>query len=461
MPSFLDLTLHFFLQMAVILAAYRLVWPLLKRLGQMQVVAIMAAGFLLGPSVLGAVWPSAQRWLFPATLVIGGQSIPHPSLTVLYVVGQLGLVLYMFLVGASFQTKILTEHFRVAGTTAAAGLGVPLALGAVAGYLLFTHGDYFTDKIHAWQAALFLAAAVGITAFPVLAWIIHDSGLHHTRVGTMTLACAAFDDAWSWILLAVVVASAKGNMNSAVFAFVGGVGFVLFMLVVGRRLLRLLNDWAERDSGRDSDGGLPLGPYVVVLLVVLVCAWFTDWSGIYSVFGAFLAGVVMPRGRLLDTVRERTEPVVAYLLLPAFFVYAGLNTKLSLLLHPAALIAGVAILAVSFVGKFGAVSLTSRWQGMSWREAGAMGALANARGLMELVLINIGLTQGLITPTLFTILAIMTIVTTFVASPLFRLFERSAWRNGMVFGAGGETAAPASSRADPRSGGAVTRLTVR
>ncbi|WP_280366034.1 cation:proton antiporter [Nocardia wallacei] len=440
MPSYLELTLHFFLQMAVILAVYRLVWPLLKRLGQMQVVAIMAAGFLLGPSVLGAIWPGAQRWLFPATLGIGGQTIPHPSLTVIYVSGQLGLVLYMFLVGSSFQTKILTDHIRVAGTTATAGLTVPLLFGAATGYVLFNHGDFFTGKVVAWQAALFLAAAVGITAFPVLAWIIHDSGLHNTRVGTMTLACAAFDDAWSWILLAVVVASAKGNMNSAVLAFVGGGVFVLFMLTVGRRLLRSLNGWAEKEMRADP-AGLPLGPFTVVLLVVLVCAWFTDWSGIYSVFGAFLAGVVMPRGEWLDRVRERTEPLVAYLLLPAFFVYAGLNTKLSLLLHPVAIVAAAVVLVVSFAGKFGAVSLASRWQGLSWREAGAMGALANARGLMELVLINIGLTQGLITPTLFTILAIMTIVTTFVASPLFRMFERNAWKNGLVFGEAGETAA--------------------
>lgn len=441
MPSYLELTLHFFLQLVVILAAYRLLWPVLRRLGQMQVVAIMAAGFLLGPSVLGAIWPAGQRWLFPATLGIGGETIPHPSLTVIYVVGQLGLVLYMFLVGSSFQTGILTDHFRVAGATATAGLTVPLLFGAATGYVLFQHGDFFTGKVAAWQAALFLAAAVGITAFPVLAWIIHDSGLHNTRVGTMTLACAAFDDAWSWILLAIVVASAQGNMNSAVLAFVGGGAFVLFMLTAGRRLLRALNGWAEKEMRADPAGGLPLGPFTVVLLVVLVCAWFTDWSGIYSVFGAFLAGVVMPRGEWLDRVRERTEPLVAYLLLPAFFVYAGLNTKLSLLLHPVAIVAAAAVLVVSFAGKFGAVSLASRWQGLSWREAGAMGALANARGLMELVLINIGLTQGLITPTLFTILAIMTIVTTFVAGPLFRMFERNAWKNGLVFGATGETAA--------------------
>ncbi|MCX4098271.1 cation:proton antiporter [Nocardia sp. alder85J] len=438
MPSFLDLTLHFFLQMTVILVAYRLVWQLFKRLGQVQVVAIMAAGFLLGPSVFGLVWPQAQHWLFPTTLVIGGQSIPHPSLTVMYVIGQLGLVLYMFLVGTSFRTSILTDHIKVAGVTASAGVVVPMALGGITGFLLVGHGDYFTGKVHAWQGGLFLAAAIAITSFPMLAWIIHDSGLHNTRLGTMALSCAASDDAVSWILLATVVATTKTNMNGAVLAVAGGVGFVVFMLVVGTRLLKRLDAWGEREMR--AGAALPVGPFMAMLMVLLAGAWFTDWVGVYSVFGAFIAGVVMPRGRLLDAVRERTEPIVSHLLLPAFFIFTGLNTKLSLLFHPAALIVVGVVLVVSFVGKFGAVTLAARWQGMSWREAGSMGSLANARGLMELVLLNVGLTQGLINQSLYTILAVMTIVTTFVATPIYRMFERSAWKNGLVFGLHGETA---------------------
>ncbi|MQY25787.1 cation:proton antiporter [Nocardia aurantia] len=446
MPSFLELTVHFFLEMAIILAVYRLVWLVFKRLGQVQVVAIMAAGFLLGPSVFGAVWPGGQRWLFPTTVAIGDHTIPHPSLTVMYVLGQLGLVLYMFLVGTSFRTKILTEHFRVAGITASAGVVVPMILGGATGFLLVGHGDYFTGKVHAWQGGLFLAAAVAITSFPMLAWIIHDSGLHNTRLGTMALAAAASDDAVSWLLLATVVASTKSNMNGAVLALAGGVGFVVFMLVVGARLLRGLDRWGEREMRGESGVALPVGPFMVMLLVLLVSAWFTDWVGVYSVFGAFIAGVVMPRGRLLEAVRERTEPIVSHLLLPAFFVFTGLNTKLSLLFHPAALVVAAIVLVVSFAGKFGAVTLAARSQGMSWREAGSMGSLANARGLMELVLLNVGLTEGLITGSLYTILALMTIVTTFVATPIYRMFERSAWKNGLVFGANGETA-----KAEPAS----------
>jgi Kef-type K+ transport system membrane component KefB len=169
--------------------------------------------------------------------------------------------------------------------------------------------------------------------------------------------------------------------------------------------------------------------------------------GIYSVFGAFVVGAVMPRGQLLDKFRQQTEPLIAYLLLPAFFIYSGLNTKLSLIFEPSVLLMTAAVLFVSFTAKFGAVGLASRLQGMSWREAGSMGSLANARGLMELILLNIGLSAGLVTPELYTILALMAIITTFLATPMHRIFERSAWKKGLVYSASGES--PTSSLDTP------------
>ena len=171
---------------------------------------------------------------------------------------------------------------------------------------------------------------------------------------------------------------------------------------------------------------------------MLTASWFTDVVGIYSVFGAFVAGAVMPRGALLDAIRERFEPLVAYLLLPAFFIYSGLNTQLTLIFDPSTLLVAGIVLVVSFAAKFGAIGLAARWQGMSWFEAGSMGALANARGLMELILLNIGFEAGLISGKLFTILALMTIITTFVATPLQRLFERRLARSGSKFGPAGE-----------------------
>ncbi|OBH79247.1 transporter [Mycobacterium mantenii] len=438
MPSLLAITSHFFLQIAFILLTYRLLWPLFRRLGQVQVVAIMVAGFVLGPSVLGWIWPAGQHWLFPTKLTIGAETFTHPNLTAIYVVGQLGLVLYMFLVGASLKLEILSAHLRQAGATSAAGIGIPLMLGGVTGWFMVSLGGYFTGKVAHWQGGLFVASAVAITAFPMLAWIVYDSGLLNTRLGTMSLSCAAVDDACSWILLATLVATAKGSLSGAVLAIGGGLAYLLFMVFVGRPLLARLATWTPPRVDVERTGGLPIAHLSVVLLVVLTASWFTDAVGIYSVFGAFVAGAVMPRGALLDALRDRFEPLVAYLLIPAFFIYSGLNTQLSLIFDGSTLVMAIIVLVVSFAAKFGAIGLAARWQGMSWNESGAMGALANARGLMELILINIGLEAGLITGKTYTILALMTIITTFVATPLQRLFERRLKKSGCRFGPAGE-----------------------
>lgn len=441
MPPLLSIAYHFFLQIVVILATYRLLWPLFRRLAQVQVVAIMVAGFLLGPSVLGWVWPAAQQWLFPTKLTIGTGdpvTITHPSLTVIYVVGQLGLVLYMFLVGASFKLEILGAHVRQAGVTSAAGIGVPLVLGGGVGLWMVAAGGYFTEDVVPWQGGLFVAAAVAITAFPMLAWIVSDSGLLNTRLGTMALSCAAIDDACSWVLLATVVSTSKGSAFGAVLAVGGGLAYLAFMVYVGRPLLKKLETWTPPRGAVEHTGGIPVAQLCIVLVVVLLASWFTDVVGIYSVFGAFVAGAVMPRGPLLEAIRARFEPLVAYLLLPAFFIYSGLNTQLSLILDGSTLLMAVVVLVVSFAAKFGAIGLAARWQGMSWYEAGSMGALANARGLMELILLNIGLEAGLISGKLYTVLALMTIITTFVATPLQRLIARRLMRTGAVFGPDGE-----------------------
>ena len=438
MPSLLTITYHLFLQIAVILLTYRLLWPVFRRLAQVQVVAMMVAGFVLGPSLLGWIWPAAQRWLFPTKLTIGAETFTHPNLVAIYVIGQLGLVLYMFLVGASFKLDILGAHSRQAGVTSAAGIGVPLILGGLVGWWMVGLGGYFTEGVVPWQGALFVAAAVAITAFPMLAWIVYDSGLLNTRLGTMALSCAAVDDACSWVLLATVVATAKGSLFGAVLAIGGGLAYLLFMVYVGRPLLGRLETWTPPRVDVERTGGLPIAHTSVVLLVVLAASCFTDAVGIYSVFGAFVAGAVMPRGALLESIRERFEPLVAYLLLPAFFIYSGLNTQLDLILDPSTLLVAGLVLVVSFAAKFGAIGLAARWQGMSWYEAGSMGALANARGLMELILLNIGFEAGLISGRLYTILALMTIVTTFVATPLQRLFERRLLKSGLRFGPAGE-----------------------
>jgi Kef-type K+ transport system membrane component KefB len=358
-------------------------------------------------------------------------------------------VLYMFLVGASFKLDILGTHLRQAGATSAAGIGVPLVLGGVVGWCMVGLGGYFTAKVVPWQGGLFVASAVAITAFPMLAWIIYDSGLSNTRLGTMSLSCAAFDDACSWVLLATVLATSKGSPLGAFTAIGGGLAYLLFMIYVGRPLLAKLAISTPPRDDAECTGGVPIAHVTVVLMVVMTASWFTDAVGIYSVFGAFVAGAVMPRGALLDGIRERFEPLTAYLLIPAFFIYSGLNTQLTLIFDGSTLVMAIIVLAVSFAAKFGAVGLAARWQGMNWYEAGSMGALANARGLMELILLNIGFEAGLITGKLYTILALMTIVTTLVATPLQRLFGRLLKKSGSKFGPMGVE--PHGEVSEPRS----------
>ncbi len=422
MPTNHQLVTHLFLQLAVLLIASRLAGLLFRRLGQTQVVSEMISGVLLGPSFLGLIAPQLQKFLFPTalTLNVNGATIniTHPSMTILLGLSQVGLVLYMFIIGLEFNTKLLSKHIGVAGTISLAGVMAPLTLGGFLGFLLSGDGRLFPATIAPWQAAVFMAAAMLITAFPMLARIIYESGISNTKIGTLTLAAAAFDDAFAWILLAVVVSTAKHSPAIAMLTAGGGVAYAIIMIFVGRPVFRRFS--------RISDRGGAIRPdqFVLFLLALMACAWFTDAVGIYSIFGAFLAGAIMPRCWFVSEARRYIEYLTVSLLLPIFFIYSGLNTQLGLLLQPSLLGITLAVIVVAFICKGGACLVGSRLSGMSWLEAGLIGSLMNARGLMELILINIGRDNGLITPELFTILVFMTICTTAAASPLFNLLSQ-------------------------------------
>ena len=421
MPNNFELSVHLFLQLAVVLAACRLVGVLLRRLGQTQVVADMVAGFLLGPSLLGLLNPGVQQWLFPTTVAVGsppGVTVGHPSLAIVYALGQLGLVLYMFSVGLGLNVGILVRHVRHTAVTSLSGVITPLVMGGALGLLLYQDGRLFGPQVEPWVAALFVGAAIAITAFPVLARIVRETGIMNTRVGTLSLACAGVDDAIAWILLAVVVAASAATPGVAVLALLGCIGYVTFMVFVARPQLHRFGQWAVTDGRLRSEG------LVGALALLALCAWTTDKVGVYSVFGAFVAGLVVPRGAFANTLRARIEPVTTAILVPLFFIYAGLNTQISLLLEPGILLAFVGVLVVAFVSKGGACLLAGRAVGLSWPESGALASLMNARGLMELVLLNIGLQAGIVTRDLYTILALMTVITTLAATPLYALFKR-------------------------------------
>jgi K+:H+ antiporter len=397
----------FFMQTAVILLICRAVGYVAARVGQPQVVAEMVAGFLIGPSLFGWLAPDLQGRLFP-------QASRHA----LFVVSQIGLVLYMFCVGLEFRSDLMIRHARRAAAVSIAGIAAPLALGGALAVLLMRSGEFFAPEVQTFHAVLFVGAALSITAFPVLARIIYDRGIAGTAMGSLTLAAGALDDAAAWIILAVVLGSFTGNGTLALVAALGGLVYASITFAAVRPIL------ARFDAAADDAGGMPPWMFSTVLAALAAGAWFTDLVGIHSVFGAFVLGAAMPHGVLSRNLQARIEPLTTAFLLPFFFVYSGLNSRIGLV-DSAWLwtIAALAFLAAC-AGKGVACFIAARMTGASTREALSVATLMNARGLMELILLNIGLQRGLITPVLFTILVLMTIGTTLMAGPLFSLFNR-------------------------------------
>jgi Kef-type K+ transport system membrane component KefB len=394
---------HFFLELAAILVACRLVGLLSERLGQSQVVGEMIAGVLLGPSLLGRVAPGIQHQLFP----------PGPANTVLYTAAQIGLVLYMFLVGLNFDVNLIKHRLGTAAAVSTAGIVAPLALGAlIAAPLLGSH-MYFDKSVTLVMAMMFLGASIATTAFPMLARIIFERGLSGTPLGTLALACGATDDALSWCLLATVLAIHRGSAAVAVMAIGGGIVYTAVLLTMGRKAFRKFGPISERQ------GSISPTMLSFVLILLMACAWLTDTIGIYAIFGAFILGVAMPAGFFAERLTAILEPLVTTFLLPLFFVYSGLNTQVGLLNNATLWAVTLGILIASIAGKGVACTLAARLRKVSWRESLALGSLMNARGLIELILLNIGLQAGIITPTLFTILVLVAIVTTLMATPVF------------------------------------------
>ncbi|MET0328217.1 MAG: cation:proton antiporter [Luteimonas sp.] len=402
-----QLSVYFFLQAAVILVVCRLVGKLAQRMGQPQVVGEMIAGVTMGPSLLGWMFPGLQAALFPAQ-----------TLDTLYVFAQVGVGLYMFLVGTEFRGDHFRSRIRGAFSVSIAGIVVPFALAFLIAPWLVGVPNLFSDNVKISDASLFLGAAIAITAFPMLARIIHERGLTGSPLGTLALTAGAVDDAAAWCILAVVLASFGGSWDSAWLAIGGGIAYAVFMLTIGRRLLRRLADAVRPDA--------PLSATMLAVVLILFClsAWLMDAIGIHAVFGGFLLGACMPKGALVDKFREMLQPFVVVFFLPMFFTFSGLKTDLGMVLEPQLLLAAGAILIASFAGKGLACWAAARMAGESPRDAQAIGALMNARGLMELILINIGLQAGVIKQGLFSILVLMAIVTTLMATPLFNWIMR-------------------------------------
>ncbi len=402
-----ELAVQFLFQLGAILVVCRLVGLVAERLGQPPVVSEMIAGVCLGPSLLGALAPEVSAELFP-----------KESMKVLFPVAQIGLSLYMFIIGLEFRGDIMRQRVAASMGVSLSGMTVQFGLGALVGWLIYNHTPLFPEGVPQTAAMLFMGASMCITAFPMLARILQHKGLTGTTLGTVVLGAGAIDDAAAWCMLAVVLASFTGDFTDAAFSIGGGFGYAVLVMGVVRPLLRR---WAR---GVEERGRLSDREYAMLLALMCLGAWWTERIHLHAVFGAFVMGAAMPRGVVSKSIIARTQPLAVALFLPLFFTYSGLNTRLGLLDESGLWLIALGVLAAAVLGKSVACWGAARASGIPNREALGIGVLMNARGMMELIIINIGLERGVISPEIFAMLAIMAIVTTLMTSPILELVLR-------------------------------------
>ena len=411
-----DFSVHFFLQLAVIITASLAVgWAGRKFLGQPQVVGEMIAGVILGPSLFGLSMPEVQAAIFPREMK-----------NVLYTGAQLGVGLYMFLVGTTLRLDHFATKARSAIGVSLSGIAAPFFIAFLITPILLTIPGLFAEGISTANATLFMGACIALTAFPMLARIINEQGMANTALGTLTLTAGAFDDAASWCVLALVLAAFGAGSGVAILAIGGGVVWAGFVLLFGRKLLAPLGRMVERDGHMSHT---VLG---ITLTAFCVSAFVMDAVGIHSIFGGFILGVAMPRGLFVSELKKKVEALTGLLLLPMFFTYSGLNTRLDMINSVQLLLIAGGVLVASVLAKFGACYLAARMAGEDNRTALGIGALMNSRGLMELIIINIGLQKGIIGLPLFSMLVLMAVVTTMMATPLFELFYGRKARERLI-----------------------------
>ena len=390
------------LQIGTILIVARLVGWLFGKLHQPRVVGEMLAGILLGPSLLGWLAPNISSSLFPSA------SLGH-----LNSLSQVGLLIFMFLVGLELDLGHLRELGRAAVMTSQVSIIVPFILGST--FAVYLYPRVSDPSVSFTGFTLFMGAAMSVTAFPVLARILIERNMLRTRVGSVAIACAAVDDVTAWCILAgIVVVVRASSLELPVWLTVSGLAaFVLLMGLVVRPALRRLEMVYEKR------GNLTQDLIAIILLVVLASGWITETLGVHALFGAFLAGVVMPRhSELSRELSQKFEALIVVLLLPIYFALTGLRSSIFLITGEKMWLYCAVIIVLAVVGKLGGSMFSARLNGMTWRESAAVGILMNTRGLVELVILNIGLDLGILSPALFSIMVLMALVTTFMTTPL-------------------------------------------
>lgn len=395
------------IQIIAVLLMVRLFGFLFKHIGQPGVIGEIVAGIVLGPSVLGYFFPDVFQALFPPE-----------SLTNLELLSQVGLVLFMFVIGMELDFSVLKNKINETLVISHAGILVPFFLGIVASYWIYE--EYAAAQTAFLPFALFIGISMSITAFPVLARIIQERNMTKTSLGTLAIASAANDDVTAWCLLAVVIAIAKaGTFASALYAIGLTALYIIIMFMVVRPFLKKVGEvYANQEVINKTFVAL-------ILLILIISSTLTEIIGIHALFGAFMAGVVMPPSiGFRKVMMEKVEDIALVFFLPLFFAFTGLRTEIGLINSPALWGVCLLLITVAVAGKLGGCAVAARLVGESWKDSFTIGTLMNTQGLMELVALNIGYEMGVLPPSIFVILVIMALVTTFMTTPLLHLVER-------------------------------------
>ena len=394
------------LQIIVIMAFARLFGFLFKKIGQPAVIGEIVAGIILGPSIVGLLFPQINHFLFPAA-----------SLGTLNFLSQIGLILFMFIIGMELDLKAIGKQAYAAVIISHASIIIPYTLGM--GLAYFIYRDYAPAGISFLPFALFMGIAMSITAFPVLARILQEKGLTRSKLGAMALTCAAADDLTAWCLLAAVIALVKSGSSLSVLYTIGlAVAYVVIMLKLVRPFLERLSHVYDNKEKKRT-------PIIALLFVILIISsYITSIIGIHALFGAFIAGVIMPSSfSFRKIVIDKIEDVSIILLLPLFFVITGLRTQVGLLNEGHLWSTFGWVLLVAVAGKFGGSTLAAKIVGQSWKDSLSIGVLMNTRGLMQLIVLNIGYDLGILSPQIFAMMVLMALVTTFMTGPALDLIN--------------------------------------
>ena len=393
-------------QIVAIIFVSRLFSWFFRKIGQPSVIGEIVAGIVLGPSLVGLFFPEFTAFLFPTQ-----------SLGNLQFLSQIGLILFMFIVGMEIDVNVLKNKAHDAVVISHASIIIPFSLGM--GLAYFIYKEFAPVEVSFTSFGLFLGIALSITAFPVLARIIQERGIHKTRLGTIVITCAAADDITGWSILAVVIAIAKaGSSVSALYTIALAIVYVLVMIKIVRPFLKRIGDLNATNTNLSKT-------YVAIFIVTLIISsWATEVIGIHALFGAFMAGAIMPANQKFRALfTEKIEDIALVLFLPLFFVFTGLRTEIGLINEPYLWKITGLIILVATIGKLVGSALAARYVKQSWKDSLIIGTLMNTRGLMELVVLNIGYDLGILTPQVFAMMVIMALVTTFMTGPVLDLIN--------------------------------------